>query len=202
MGKFSSGMKKYGKQLKAEFSFDREKTKQIKQENKLTHAEKLALTPVAMVVDPLVLIPVGIGLTVVGLIALPAGLVSKILFGKGGTVAAVGGGLVVGGVVVTGVGAVSPVIDVASIPYNSYKAIKHRHHNRHHKDKVVPINHVEEIAENKSYVIIRENLSNGQNLASHQAEPLPPLHTTQLFPEANNVQVQEEVSAMQNVVNL
>ncbi|STX30113.1 Uncharacterised protein [Legionella beliardensis] len=205
MGKFSTGMKKYGKTLSASFSLDKEKRKQVPKENKLNHAEKLMLTPVSMITGPLILIPMGLGMTVAGLVVTPISLASKILFGEGGTVAAMGGGLIVGGVVLTGIGAVSPVIDVACIPYNSYKAIKHRH--KHKNDSMNPLEGANEELPSSSHVKVREILveENVQNLAATQpvSVPVPPSHTTQLFSEITAVQVQEEIQpAVNNVVNL
>lgn len=194
----SSGFKKYGKQLKASFSLDTENAKRVREENKLNHAEKLALTPVSIIATPLTVIPIGIILAAAGLVALPVGLVGGLLFRKGSTLAAVGLGLLVGGVAATGLGVASPIIDIATIPYNSYKAIKH-----HHKDKNVPTDYAQEREVNNSHIVIKNVLEkeNGHDVVGKEPELLPPVHTAPLFLKKTKAQAQEEIQEVENTVN-
>ncbi|KTD14779.1 hypothetical protein Lgra_0482 [Legionella gratiana] len=194
---FKNGMKKYGRRMASSFSSNR---KDILEENKLNHAERLAITPVALVVDPLVLIPLGVGAAAVGLLAITTGLAGRILIGKGITLMATGGGLLIGGVAIAGMGVISPVLSIGSIPYNSYEAFKNR-------ERALPAMHTD-IDDNKSSsatvtAVLIQKGTDVPNIASNQQELSPPLHTGPLFSENNNSSSQEEIQpSVNNVINL
>ncbi len=198
VGKFSSGMKKYGHLLGSAFVSDKEERKQIKRENKLNHAERLAITPVTTLVDPLVLtsagvgaVALGVGTAAIGILAIPTGLVGRILIGKGNALMAMGGGMVLGGGalaifggVVAVEGIISPVLNVGSIPYNGYKAFKHRDRKEHNKDIKNPNEDIIENVENKSsHTKMSEGLGSAVN--STDIDNAPPKKFHPLF-EAKN----------------
>lgn len=118
--------KKFANILNSSFTLDKEKKQRLQQENKLNHAEKLALTPVSMILNPVIGIPVGIAMTAAGIITLPAGLLVRIFNREGTFLSLIGLGLVTTGVMATVASAISPVVILASVPYNGYKAFKHR----------------------------------------------------------------------------
>ncbi|VEB32405.1 Ribosomal protein L16/L10E [Legionella sainthelensi] len=176
MGKFKSGMVKYGNNWKAVFNFDDSAREQILAANHLNHAEQLVTAPIRITVNTITAGILGTGLVVGGVSCLAFGL----LFSK--SIAKDGIFLTLLGVTELGAGVAGSVEILLKIPYNGVKAYQHR------KRK----------SENNEHVVQPEiNTSSG--LIIRQLEQESPANATLSATEQNNPQ---DKRGQQNPINV